>query len=384
MKKIYVLLCFLLSFNLQTQAQDFMFWADYHSGQIFKYKLNAGEESQLFLSADITNPGSLIIDKESSTLYWTDRGENTIESYDLVNDVRTVLVDSSLVEPRGITLDKVNQKMYWVDLGTNKIQRANLDGTSIEDLITGGIVQEPHDIQLDIDAGKMYWTDRLADKIMRADLDGNNPETLINTGTSNLSFILLDIQKGVFYWGDTYNGRLSRATLDGSNVAVLNGQLSPGSPYRIEFNDARNRIFFSDISNGRIYSCDLDGLGVQIELVSTSSQPSPTGIAFYNAPTTNTQEFNVQPSSVKVFPNPSISIFNLDLEDDMLANLEQISIFNQEGKLVQRLNNLNNNIESIDLSGFPAGSYYLTVRYKDQTSATQTLIKLSTENSKRP
>ena len=26
--------------------------------------------------------------------------------------------------------------MYWVDQGTNKIQRANLDGTGVEDLLT--------------------------------------------------------------------------------------------------------------------------------------------------------------------------------------------------------------------------------------------------------
>ncbi|MFK8101274.1 MAG: T9SS type A sorting domain-containing protein [Saprospiraceae bacterium] len=384
MKKIYVLLCFLLSFTLQTQAQDFMFWADYHSGQIFKYKFNAGEDSQLLLSEDITNPGSLIIDKESSTLYWTDRGTNTIESYDLVNEVRTVLVDSDLLEPRGITLDKVNQKMYWVDLGTNKIQRANLDGTNVEDLITGGIIQEPHDIQLDLTAGKMYWTDRAADKVMRADLNGTNAETLVNTGISNLSFILLDVEKGVFYWGDTFNGRLSRASLDGSNVILLNGQFPSGSPYRIEFNDARNRLFFSDITNGKIYSCDLGGLDIQLELTSTTFQPSPTGIAFYNAPTTRTQELQTSPTTVKVFPNPSPNIFNLELDAAVLAQVIQIEVFNQTGKLVKTRNNLKGNIEQIDLSGFPAGSYYLTVRYQDKTSKTQTLIKVSAENNKRP
>ena len=29
------------------------------------------------------------------------------------------------------------QKMYWTDEATGKIQRANLDGSNVEDLITG-------------------------------------------------------------------------------------------------------------------------------------------------------------------------------------------------------------------------------------------------------
>ena len=32
----------------------------------------------------------------------------------------------------------VSGKMYWVDWGTDKIQRANLDGSQVEDLVTSG------------------------------------------------------------------------------------------------------------------------------------------------------------------------------------------------------------------------------------------------------
>ena len=38
--------------------------------------------------------------------------------------------------------------MYWTDWGTNKIQRANLDGTRIEDLVTG--LSDPVGLALDI------------------------------------------------------------------------------------------------------------------------------------------------------------------------------------------------------------------------------------------
>ena len=39
-----------------------------------------------------------------------------------------------------------------------KIQRANLDGSNIEDLVTQG-VKSPDGIALDVAGGKMYWTD---------------------------------------------------------------------------------------------------------------------------------------------------------------------------------------------------------------------------------
>ena len=71
--------------------------------------------------------------------------------------------------------------MYWTDVGTHKIQRANLDGSNIEDLITTGLIY-PQGIALDLSKGKMYWTDGGTDKIQRANLDGSNIEDLIPTG----------------------------------------------------------------------------------------------------------------------------------------------------------------------------------------------------------
>src|SRR5262249_18722740 len=44
---------------------------------------------------------------------------------------------AGLVNPDGIALDPTGGKMYWTDFGTRKIQRANLDGTRVEDLVTG-------------------------------------------------------------------------------------------------------------------------------------------------------------------------------------------------------------------------------------------------------
>ncbi len=43
---------------------------------------------------------------------------------------------TGLDDPRGIELDVDRGKMYWTDVGTQKVQRANLDGSTVEDLVT--------------------------------------------------------------------------------------------------------------------------------------------------------------------------------------------------------------------------------------------------------
>ena len=48
-----------------------------------------------------------------------------------------------------------DSKIYWTDRDAGVIQRANLDGSSIENIITD--VVKPHGIAIDTTDGKMYW-----------------------------------------------------------------------------------------------------------------------------------------------------------------------------------------------------------------------------------
>ena len=45
-------------------------------------------------------------------------------------------------------------KMYWTDEETGKIQRANLDGSGVEDLVASGL-SNPFGIALDVAGGRM-------------------------------------------------------------------------------------------------------------------------------------------------------------------------------------------------------------------------------------
>ena len=105
------------------------------------------------------------------------------------------------VVPYGIALDVVGGKMYWTDIGRDKIQRANLDGSHIEDLVTQGL-WAPGGLALDVVGGKMYWTDWGTDKIQRANLDGSHIEDLVTQGLIGPSGLALDVVGGKMYWTD--------------------------------------------------------------------------------------------------------------------------------------------------------------------------------------
>ena len=72
--------------------------------------------------------------------------------------------------------------MYWADATTDKIQRANLDGSRVEDVLTTGMV-EPRALALDIAGGKVYWADNGRDGIFSANLDGTHVRKLAGAVT---------------------------------------------------------------------------------------------------------------------------------------------------------------------------------------------------------
>ena len=106
-----------------------------------------------------------------------------------VEDLLTLTSERGLVSSVGLALDLDAGKMYWTDRGTTRnrarIQRANLDGTQVEDLLTLqlGLATGPVGLALDLGAGKMYWTGQDPGKIQRANLDGTEVEDLVTFGS---------------------------------------------------------------------------------------------------------------------------------------------------------------------------------------------------------
>ena len=82
----------------------------------------------------------------TGTIYWTDAGNDRIQSSNLGGSGVNTLVGSGLNHPEGIAIDRGAGKIYWADDGTARIQRANLDGSSVENIVTG--LDDPIDVRL--------------------------------------------------------------------------------------------------------------------------------------------------------------------------------------------------------------------------------------------
>ncbi len=144
----------------------------------------------------------IALDVNENKIYWIEAFAGKIQCVNLddknVKNIRTVSDYLS-----DFALDVSGGKMYWLDIGdltprgttlsSGRIQRANLDGTNdVENLITGlsGLTS----LALDVSGGKMYWTEP-GGKIRCANLDGTGVEDIV-TGLDKPDYIALGIPAG--------------------------------------------------------------------------------------------------------------------------------------------------------------------------------------------
>ena len=190
-------------------------------------------------------------------------------------------------------------RMYWTDAaspmaGDGKIQRANPDGSTIEDLVTTGLTM-PTGIALDIAGGKMYWTNAAVpfagSKIQRADLNGDSVEDLVCaagcrvTSTLTLPYgIALNVAEGKMYWTDAAGNKIQRANLNGSSAPEnLVTTIVLTKPVGIALDVAGGKMYWTEQGNaskpdGKVQRANLDGSAPE-NLVVTTALTAPTGIA---------------------------------------------------------------------------------------------------------
>ncbi len=192
-----------------------IYWTETVRNEIQRCNLDGSDIESLLTVPD---PTDIALDVVHGKMYWTGRTGGTIESANLNGTAHQVVI-TGLNTPIGIAVDGYNNQLYWVDAGMDKIKRAKLDGSSIEDLVTGGMVT-PEDVELDLGSGKMYWSDAVPDKIMRANLDGTNVVSAIS-GVNSIRGIALDPWGGKLYWSDVTTHTIHRADLDGSGDEII-------------------------------------------------------------------------------------------------------------------------------------------------------------------
>lgn len=162
-------------------------------------------------------------------------------------------------------------KLYWTDPGADKIQRSNLDGTNVEDVLTG---VNAFDIEIDSAGGKMYWTGD--GDVHRAHLDGTAVETLVVDGSSGS--LSLDLVNDKVYW--TSGHEVLRANLDGSSPETI---LDAGEPlYGVGVDPVGGFVYFSAFGTLKVASLDGSGTAtVRVGLFFGDIAVSGSGALYY-------------------------------------------------------------------------------------------------------
>lgn len=194
------------------------------------------KDGEIWLTHDLLiRPHHIALDVQRKKIYWVN---------DMLNHIQRANLDGSDVEDlvtswtfsNALTLDRSRGRIYWTDYSMNAIRRANLDGSHVEDLVT--TMGEPVSLALDVARGKIYWTvwERGFDgprTIRRANLDGSHVEYVL-TSPDKLMSLTLDPVGGKIYWvtsaSETHTGTIQRANLDGSKVEnIITGLNNPWS-----------------------------------------------------------------------------------------------------------------------------------------------------------
>ena len=235
-----------------------MYWVDAKAGTLHRL---VGDEVENFLP-NVQNATSLAVDVAGRKLYWTEKtGDRTgrIRGANL-DGTHVKLVKDLTSVPHSIALDTVNGKLYLTN-AWGKVQRLDIDGSNFQpNFITN--LNAPKHITVDVADSKVYWTEmeQQDGRIQRANLDGSSVQ---NVATGLAEPTSLAVAGGKIYWTErtTENaGKLQHANLDGTNSEVL--ETLSIAPTSIAVDPVPNSLYLT-LPSGEIHRRNLDGSGDQ-------------------------------------------------------------------------------------------------------------------------
>lgn len=184
-----------------------LYWSDREGMRVMRANLDGSDVETLVTiatgdvsRADLANHAvGIALDVEAREFYWSQKGPSnggvgTIKraSFDMPegeNDTNRSDIEvlfEALPEPIDLDLDVDERMLYWTDRGDDTVNRAPMElpaGESAatrndrEILVTG--VPEAIGIALDVDRGRMYYTSLLG-TVSSANLDGSDPTEVLS------------------------------------------------------------------------------------------------------------------------------------------------------------------------------------------------------------
>lgn len=243
-----------------------MYWTDYKFPPKIQRSNLDGTDIEMLITTELS-PRGIALDTSEQKIYWTNSEAGKIQRSNFDGTNIANLVIDGLCWPSGIALDTDGGKIYWAD-GCAGVHRSNLNGTDVEILVTREIAH-PSDVAVDVNNGKIYWTNNQAETIQRANLDGTDVEDVVEWRRVPQG-IALDVKQGKIYSTEinftTGAGIIRRLNFDGTepqtvlkpaNIDLRKTRLS--YPWGIAVDPYRGKIYWTDLNPGRIHRANLNG-----------------------------------------------------------------------------------------------------------------------------
>jgi hypothetical protein len=133
---------------------------------------------------------------------------------DADNPMPRAIVNSAGQGSDGIAVDLAGGHIFWTNMGAvnendGEVRRSDLNGSNMVTIVPSGGTFTPKQLRLDAAGGKLYWSDREGMRVQRANVDGTGVETLVTVATGaagradQANFcvgMVVDTAGGWFYW----------------------------------------------------------------------------------------------------------------------------------------------------------------------------------------
>ena len=210
-----------------------MYWTQYKLGfpnscSIHRANLDGSNVEDLV--ENLPHSKGIELDLVEGKLYWAQSAGNAVMRSNLDGSQIEAVVNVAPKNPTDVAVDHFGGKVYWTEGGPSphQLKRCNLNplGSGVEILYTG---PRPEGIDLDLAAGKIYVTDFTAGTVSRLNLNGSSVEGLV-TGIPNLKGIVLDPPNDKMYFVN-HSSFFKNANVWSANMDVdPSPQLLVGAP----------------------------------------------------------------------------------------------------------------------------------------------------------
>ncbi|MGH0149161.1 UNVERIFIED_CONTAM: hypothetical protein FKN15_014592, partial [Acipenser sinensis] len=186
-----------------------------------------------------------------------------IRGVDIDNPYLNIITAFTVPDIDDVTVvdyEALEERIYWTDVKTQTIKRAFVNGTGLETIISGDILNV-RGLALDWISRNMYWLSSEYDEtqINIARLDGSLKTTVIH-GIDKPKCLVVHPSKGKLYWTD--GNTINMANMDGSNSKILHQNQK--DPVGLSIDYAANMLYWISSGNRTINRCNLDGSNLEI------------------------------------------------------------------------------------------------------------------------